>query len=277
MAAVTTVREYCRQLLEAGSLEAKLSPPCAADGGALVDEEPGAALVIDVPARDAHLRLHSGSERLPKLHELKDRRARAVTLERFAHHELCAVELFAWALLAFPELPKALRRGLLGALAEEQLHLRLYLERLSALEGALGEGPHSDYLWRGIRGVLTSAHPEAAFLAAVGLTFEQANLDYTALYTEAFTRAGDDETAAVLQRVHEDEIGHVALAARWLPRLLGDAASDVEAYERAVPFPCSAHRAKARRFCEGARRRAGLSEAFIRHVEHARPTHQTRP
>src|SRR5690606_34627991 len=154
--------------------------------------------------RDASLRMHGGGERLPKLHELKDRHARALTLERFAHHELCAIELFAWALLAFPDLPRALRRGLLQALVEEQEHLELYLARLTANEGGLGDGPHSDYLWRGLRGVLTSAHPEAAFLAAVGLTFEQANLDYSALYADAFARAGDDESAAALTRVHED-------------------------------------------------------------------------
>lgn len=276
MSTFTTVREYCRLLLEGGTLADKLAPPRQADGAPLEDDERGPALVIDAPTRAAGLRLHSGSERLPKQHELKDRHARAITLERFAHHELCAVELFAWALLAFPDLPPALRRGILGALVEEQLHLSLYLERLADLGSGLGEGPHSDYLWRGVRGVLASAHPEAAFLAAVGLTFEQANLDYTALYTDAFARVGDDETAAVLRRVHDDEIGHVALAARWLPRLLGDVASDLDAYERAVPFPLSAYRAKARRFQEGPRRRAGLSEAFIRHVEAARPSHQSR-
>lgn len=276
MSTVTTVREYCRLLLEGGTLADKLAPPRKADGAPLDDDERGPAVVIDAPMRAPELRLHGGSERLPKQHELKDRHARAVTLERFAHHELCAVELFAWALLAFPDLPSALRRGVLGALVEEQLHLSLYLERLSALGGGLGQGPHSDYLWRGIRGVRSSAHPEASFFAAVGLTFEQANLDYTALYTDAFARAGDDETAAVLRRVHEDEIGHVALAVRWLPRLVGEATSDLDAYERAVPFPLSAYRAKARRFQDAPRRRAGLSEAFIRHVEAARPSHQAR-
>lgn len=270
---VESVREYCRYLLEEGSLEAKLTRPVRPDGSPLDDGEPGPALVIDAPARGPGLLMHGGGERLPKLHELKDRHARVVTLERFAHHELCAIEMFAWALLAFPKLPRPLRRGMLHALVEEQQHLELYLERLAALGSGLGEGPHSDYLWRGLRGVRASAHPEAAFLAAVGLTFEQANLDFSALYTDAFARAGDDESAAVLARVHDDEIGHVALAARWLPRLTG-AASDLEAYRQAVPFPLSAYRAKARRFSEEARRKAGLSEAFIRYVEGARPTYQ---
>lgn len=271
-----TVREYCLHLLEGGSLEAKLRAPRASTGEPLCDDEPGEAVVIDSPRRDAGLALRGGrGERLPKLHELKDPYAARVTLARFAHHELCAIELFAWALLAFPALPRALRRGLLIALGEEQQHLRLYLDRLAALDGGIEESDCSDYLWRGMRGVTTSAHPEAAFLSAVGLTFEQANLDHSLLYAEAFRRAGDDDSAAVMQRVHDDEIGHVALAVRWLPRLLGGT-SDVEAYERTVPFPLSAARAKGRHFSWDARQKAGMSEAFVRHVEFARPSHQLR-
>lgn len=274
--ALHTVREYCLHLLEEGSLEAKLLAPRSVTGGPLCDDVPGRAALFDVPAREAGLLLRGGrGERLPKLHELRDPHACRVTLARFAHHELCAIELFAWALLAFPHLPRALRRGLLIALGEEQQHLRLYLDRLSALGGGIEEGDCSDYLWRGIRGVTTSAHPEAAFLSAVGLTFEQANLDHSLLYADAFRRAGDDESAAVMQRVHDDEIGHVALAVRWLPRLVGSA-SDVEAYESSVPFPLSAARAKGRHFCTDARRKAGMSDAFVRHVEAARPSHQMR-
>jgi uncharacterized ferritin-like protein (DUF455 family) len=269
--AVHTVREFCMGLLESEQLSDKLAPPPQ-----LLDDEPGPALVLDAPSRQSGLTMRSGSERLPKLHELKDPAARAFCLERFAHHELCAVELFAWALLAFPALPRPLRRGLLQTLAEEQTHLALYLERLAAMGSGLGERPPSDYLWRQVPAVLASPAPERAFLAAMGLTFEQANLDFSALYAEAFAKAGDEEGAAVLTRVHDDEIGHVALAARWLVRLDEGAATDLEAYERAVPFPLSAYRAKGRRFDEEGRRRAGLSDELIHHVRDARPSHQSK-
>ena len=77
-----------------------------------------------LPRRRRRLRL----DRLPRLHELRDPAARTVCLERFANHELMAVELFAWVLLAYPEMPAALRGGYLRVLEEEQAHLRMYLD-----------------------------------------------------------------------------------------------------------------------------------------------------
>ena len=61
-----------------------------------------------------------GAERLPRPDELADPAARVVCLARFAHHELMAVELFAWALLTWPELPRPMQRGMLAILAEEE-------------------------------------------------------------------------------------------------------------------------------------------------------------
>ena len=185
-----------------------------------------------------------------------------------------AVELFAWALLRWPELPAALRRALLGVLAEEQLHCRLYLERLAAHGSDLVEHEHSDYFWKHAPTIAASPHGPRAFLCAMGLTLEQANLDFSLLYRDAFRAAGDEATARVCERVHADEAAHVRLAAVWLPRLAGDGATLVEAYERAVPFPLAAARAKGRRFDIPARRRAGLPEAFIEHVRRARSSQE---
>lgn len=269
-----SVRSFCLAILENPDLEAKLVSPQHADGSRLSDEDPGAPIFIESPARSPDIALRKGSDRLPKLRELVVPQARAICLERFAHHELCAVELFAWALLAFPDTPTAFRRGLLQALQEEQLHLRLYLERLQALGHAFGSQPLSDYLWQHPARILESPNPPAAFLCAMGLTFEQANLDYSLLYRDAFRNAGDEESARVLQRVHDDEIRHVKLAAHWLRVLAPDHGDDVERYREHTPFPLSPVRAKARRFDIAARRRAGLSEEMIRFVQQARPTHQ---
>lgn len=275
-----TAHEFCVELLRRGDLSDKLRPPRTVEGRLLPVEKlaDGARLVLaegEPPARAPGLRMRSGGERLPPLSALKDHAARVACLRRFAHHELLAIELFAWAVAALPELPPGLVRGFLLTLEEEQRHLRLYLDRLAAhgagLDASSDDGALSDYLWQARPAIERAADPLLAFLCTMGLTFEQANLDFTMLYRDAFQRAGDDETARALAEVHSDEIRHVRLAARWLRLRKQPTESEIEAYRRGIPFPLSAARAKGRRFERAARQRAGLSEDFIAYVQAAQP------
>jgi len=237
--------------------------------------------------------MRGGGDKLPRPGELGDPVCRQICLARFAHHELMAVEYFAWALLRWPGLPGPLRRGLLIALADEQRHCRLYLDRLAALGGRFDDDDHSDYFWRHAPAIAASPAGPAAFLAAMGLTLEQANLDFTLTYRDGFAAAGDSESAALCQQVHDEEIAHVALAAHWivrfddlLPDRLSDrerpasgsdsatGARDLDAYLASVPFPLGASRAKGRRFEAKPRARAGLSPAFIEYVRTARSSQE---
>lgn len=280
---------WCVRLLESGDLATKLTPPLCPDGTPLRDDAPSEPTVIDGPARAPGLEMSSGLGRLPKPGAMRDPTARALALARFAHHELMAVELFAWALLRWPTAPAPLREGLVRALADEQKHCRLYLDRLAAHGAALEAFEHSDYFWKQAPAIAASPHGLAAFLAAMGLTLEQANLDFTLTYRDAFHDAGDEESARVSQVVHDDEISHVRLAAHWLPRLLvgsevetapasraGLARDDLALYEAVVPFPLGASRAKGRRFEPAPRRLAGLSDRFIEHVRAARSPQEAR-
>ncbi len=267
-----SVRELCIQILERGELEAKLFSAFGGDGRPLPDREPGPPLYFDRPARAPGLSMRAGVERLPRPVELADPRARMACLRRFAHHELMAVELFAWALLLWPDVSVELRRGWFLALADEQRHCRMYLERLRAHGGELGDEPLSDYFWKHAAAIRTHARGPAAFLAAIGLTLEQANLDFTLVYAEGFRAGGDESSARVAEIVHADEQRHVQLAALWLARLSPEGEDEVAAYRAAVPFPLEAARAKGRRFSAEARRASGLSEALIEHVRSARPT-----
>lgn len=292
------VHAFCRRVLEAGDLATKLAAPTCADGGPLPDPPGGRPLAIDRPTRDPGLRMRGGSDRLPRPGLLREAHHRRACLARFAHHELQAVEYFAWALLRWPALPTGLRRGLLAALADEQRHCLLYLDRLYAQGGRFDGDDHSDYFWRQAPAIAASPAGPRAFLAAMGLTLEQANLDFTLTYRDGFAEAGDAESAAVCQRVHDEEVAHVALAARWLVRLdapaggaprdgskahtepgaegrapgVDEPEADLTAYLAAVPFPLGPARAKGRRFEPAPRRRAGLSDALIEHVRLARST-----
>lgn len=284
----TSLRSFCLAILESGDLATKLAPPVDPAGQMLRDDPSGPAIDFDRPARGPGLGMRGGGEKLPRPGELMEPAPRRECLARFAHHELMAVELFAWALLRWPDLPAPLRRGLLAALADEQRHCQLYLTRLAALGGSFAREDHSDYFWRHVPAIAASPAGPAAFLAAMGLTLEQANLDFTLTYRDGFAAAGDVESAAICQRVHDEEIAHVALANRWLARLAPSArsvlapastipastASDLDAYLACVPFPLAASRAKGRRFEVSPRRRAGLSDAFIEHVRHARSAQQ---
>ncbi|MBW2232335.1 MAG: DUF455 family protein [Deltaproteobacteria bacterium] len=275
MSGPISVQDFCRHVLEEGGLDAKLAAPRRANGDALRDDPDAPALEIDAPARSLGLRMRGGAPRLPHPNQLASPEARAVCLARFAHHELMAVELFAWALLRWPLLPGELRAGWLHALEEEQIHCRLYLDRLAALGDRLEDHVQSDYFWKQAPAIAASPHGARAFLAAMGLTLEQANLDFSLIYRDGFRIAGDEQSARVCQRIHDDEIRHVRLASDWLMRLSPDHGSDqVAAYDEAVPFPLAANRAKGRRFDTEARRRAGLSDAFIEHVRVARSSQE---
>ncbi len=143
----------------------------------------------------------------------------------------------------------------------------------------MSEHPRSDYFWKHVPAMAASNAGYSAFLAAVGLTFEQGNLDFAPLYRDGFRAAGDEQSAQVCERVHRDEIGHVRFAAAGLRSRAVDAGeqlSDIALYERAVPFPLGAARAKGRRFDAQARLEAGLSGEFIEYVRHARPTQELR-
>jgi uncharacterized ferritin-like protein (DUF455 family) len=273
------VREFCVRILEHGDLDSKLAAPLDDRGKSLPDSPKGEPQFIDRPVRNPGLRMQSGSDRLPRPGQLRDPEHRIRCLSRFAHHELMAVELFAWALLRWPSLPEPLRRGLLSALVDEQRHCRLYLARLEAHGGHFETDDHSDYFWRQIPAIAASPAGPRAFLAAMGLTFEQANLDFTLTYRDGFAEAGDAESAQVCQIVHDEEIPHVALAVRWLGRLSDPAAADsdgtdLDQYLAAVPFPLGPARAKGRRFEVAPRRRAGLSDAMIENVRHARSSQE---
>ncbi len=272
-----TVREFARRILESGKLAVKLAPPVGPAGEALADAAPGPPLHFERPARDPEIAMHVGAGPLPRPGELTSRAARARCLARFANHELMAVELFAWALLRWPELPAELRRGFLAVLAEEQRHCRLYLARLRAMGSALSDHRLSDYFWKHAPAIAASPHGPRAFLCAMGLTLEQANLDFTGIYRDAFREVGDEASAQVCQRVHDDEVGHVRLAARWLRALAPAQRGELEAYREAVPYPLAAARAKGRRFDEAARRRAGLGEEFIAFVREARSSQEQHP
>jgi len=256
------IREFALRVVTAEDLESKLraAPP-------LTDEEPGPPLVLDAPGRPENLRIVTGrSVKVPKLGGMADRAQRARILHAFANHELQAVELFAWALLAFPDAPDSFRRGLLAIVTEEQHHTRMYVERIEALGTRFGAYPVNGYFW----GKISTLTTPSQFLCALSLTFENANLDHSLEYAEAARRAGDEATALVLERIYRDEIGHVRFGAEWLGQLKEPGESLYDAYRRNLVWPLRPAFAKGERFDPEVRRAAGLDADFIERLAAAR-------
>ena len=252
---MTAVRDYARSLVAATRLDDKLVPPPA--DLELDDLEP--PLVIRAPGRPAPLAITDARKVIvPPLEGMHDPAQRARILHALANHELQAIELFAWALLAFPDAPRAYRAGLVGVLADEQRHFALYRERLAAHGVGFGDHPVTGHFW----GKLDHLATPLGFACAMGLTFENANLDFAGEYMAAARAAGDDATADVLARVHADEIRHVRFGWIWLGKL-GGGRDPWQVYIETVTAPLGPQRARGASFDEDARRRAGLSDEFI--------------
>ena len=258
-------RDYALAIVTSDTLAGKLAPP--PDGLELADAEP--PLRLAAPGRPPALAIVPGrAAKVPPLAGMRDPAQRARILHALANHELQAIELFAWALLAFPDAPLAFRRGLVAILADEQRHFALYAERMAAFGTTFGDHPVTGHFWNKLDHLATPLD----FVCAMGLTFENANLDFAGDYAAAARACGDAATAAVLDRVHEDEIAHVHFGWVWLRRLAGDDIAPWQAYLDHVRFPLGPRRARGARFDREARVRAGFDEEFIAALEATLPT-----
>lgn len=250
--------EFAERILFATTLDAKLECPTL-----ITDERPG--LPVEPPpqpGRPAELQFRSrGSRRsdFPSQHRLEQARERGRLLHFFANHELLATELMALVLLRFPQAPPAFRRGVLQTLKDEQEHTRLYLRRMRECGVHFGELPVRGYFWRAIAGMQSPMD----YVAGLSLTFEQANLDFARHFQRQFVTVGDPDTARLLDRIYQDEIGHVAYGLKWFRQWKNPMESDWDAYSRQLKFPLSPQRAKGIALNIEGRRAAGLDPGFI--------------
>lgn len=257
------LRAFAERILASPSLEAKLAPP----DGPLTDEAPGAPVIRDRPARPLGLAIRTKKTRvaMPRARSLGDPRKRAICLHFFANHELQALELMAFALLAWPAAPGGFRRGVAETLRDEQRHLALYLARMEELGLRFGAIPVTDYFWQQSKWWATPLH----YLAALSLGFEGGNLDRAPMYEELFRAAGDERSAALMREVHDDEVHHVRFGVTWLRRLKDPARSDWEVFEEHLRWPLRPSRTRGPVVRRASRLAAGLDEAFLDRLEAA--------
>ncbi len=249
------LRDYARAIVGSATLEEKLRPPPEQ-----WTDTPAEPELITRPGRVESLAIRPANEvKVPRIDGMKDLAQRPRILHAMANHELQAIELFAWALLAFPDTPPAFRRGLLAILVEEQRHFQLYVDRINAYGVGFGDLPVSGYFWNRAGAIRTPIQ----FACTMGLTFENANLDFAREYAAAARNAGDFETAAAIDEIHADEVRHVAFGWQWLERWKDPNASMWDAYTAELAAPLGPEHARGKSFDVEGRRAAGLDDEFI--------------
>lgn len=263
-----TIERWCFDLVTTRDLEAKLAPERApaTDDDASWERDPPIRRLAG-PGRPAELVLVSRSASTPRGPALAQRAIRAQLLHTFVHHELQAAELFAWAVLAFPNTPRAFRSGLVRLCTEELGHLQLYREHMHALGTRFGAHPVRDWFWQR---VVQCASP-ASFVALQGLGLEGANLEHSARFAAQFRAIGDEEGARILDRVENDEVAHVAFAVHWFERFTG-LPLDYDRWAAALPAPLSPSVLRGQVLNREARRRAGIDETFLARLDAAPST-----
>ena len=252
------LRDFAEQVLFATTLDEKLQSP-----EVVTDERPGCPLLTpQTPGRPPELHFKppgSGKADFPGVRRLEQEHERGRLLHFFANHELLATELMALALLRFPDAPAAFRRGVWQTLKDEQLHTRLYVQRMRECGIEFGELPVSGYFWRSV----APMESPLDYVAGLCLTFEQANLDFCRHFALGFQAVGDGDTAGLLDRIYRDEIGHVAYGLKWFRRWKNPEQCDWDAFCRQLKFPLSPQRAKGLMLNVEGRRAAGFDPAFI--------------
>ncbi|CAG9196442.1 putative exported protein [Burkholderia vietnamiensis] len=184
---------------------------------------------------------------------------RAVLLHALAHIEFNAINLALDAVWRFAAMPQAFYADWLKVAAEEAHHFTLLCGRLAEFGHAYGDFPAHNGLWEMCE---RTRDDVLARMALVPRTLEARGLDASPPIRARLVQAGDDASAAILDVILRDEIGHVAIGNRWFRHLCDEAGRDpVSAYrELAVQYHAPRLRGP---FNFEARRTAGFEQAEL--------------
>ena len=131
----------------------------------------------------------------------------------------CCSCLLSWDIIArfgpsHPNIPPSFFADFTKMALDESKHFSLLTSRLSALSPTTPYGSMAVHasLWESAKVTSTSLR---ARLAIIHLVHEARGLDVNPATIERFRRAGDDESVAVLEVIHADEVTHVTTGHRW--------------------------------------------------------------
>jgi uncharacterized ferritin-like protein (DUF455 family) len=187
------------------------------------------------------------------------REGRCALLHALAHIEFNAIGLALDHAWRFAGLPEAYYRDWVGVAIEEGAHFALLRERLIAAGHDYGDFPAHDGLWDMAR---RTADDVLARMALVPRTLEARGLDASPVVRAKFVAVGDQDSARVIDRILEDEIGHVAIGNRWFRDLCARRGVDPAAAARDAAQRCNVPRPRGPLNVE-ARMRAGFTRSEL--------------
>ena len=141
------VYDFAKQVLLQTDLETKLLAPEVA---ALTDSVTVEPLRVEIPARPENLQFaeRRTAPQMPKPGAFADKRKRGIAHHIMANHELQALEVMAFVLLAFPDAPTKFRLGLVNVMLDEQRHTRMHMQRAADLGVPFGSENVNCYIWQ---------------------------------------------------------------------------------------------------------------------------------
>ncbi|MFL9906139.1 ferritin-like domain-containing protein [Paraburkholderia sp. RL17-337-BIB-A] len=196
----------------------------ALDGSLACPADLELAEPADLPGRPARPELVD--PRNLKRRSMQSPEGRAVLLHALAHIEFNAINLALDAVWRFAGMPAAFYTDWLKVAAEEAHHFSLLVARLAEFGHVYGDFPAHDGLWdmcERTRGDVL------ARMALVPRTLEARGLDASPPIRERLQQAGDYASAAILDVILRDEIGHVLIGNRWFRHLCEEGGLDPHA------------------------------------------------
>jgi uncharacterized ferritin-like protein (DUF455 family) len=215
---------------------------------------PAPATLASSPGRPAQPVLVAPSQL--KHRSVHTEQGRVILLHALAHIEFNAINLALDVVWRFTGMPNAFYQDWLRVAHEEAYHFGLLNARLAALGHRYGDFPAHNGLWEM---ATKTADDLLARLALVPRTLEARGLDASPAIRAKLAQAGDHESAAILDIILQDEIGHVAIGNHWYRFVCQERGLDpVQAYDRLA----QQYRAPRLRgpFNLEARRQAGFDE-----------------
>lgn len=137
---------------------------------------------------------------------------RAMLIHALAHIEFNATNLALDALWRFADMPDEYYVDWLRVAAEEAIHFSMLAAHLALLGFRYGDFPAHDSLWEMVE---KTRGDVVARMALVPRTLEARGLDAIPPLRAKLAQAGDLAAAKILDRILQDEIGHVEIGNRW--------------------------------------------------------------